>query len=51
MEKKEYMTPQADLVELQMEKMIADSPQLENPENGGDIDPWGGGVISIDGII
>jgi len=42
----QYLAPQADIVELSIETIIADSPQLEKPEEGGNIDPWSNGVIT-----
>ena len=45
MTKTEYMTPQTVTVDLQMELMSAGSPQIEKPQPGGNIDPWGSGVM------
>ncbi|MBR1510088.1 MAG: hypothetical protein IJ623_05515 [Bacteroidales bacterium] len=45
MTKTEYMTPQAEAVDLQMELMNTNSPQIEKPQPGGNIDPWGSGVM------
>jgi len=46
--KKEYIVPQVDAFALQLELMNANSPQLENPEPGGEIDPWAKVPSSID---
>lgn len=41
--KERYSTPETEVIHITIEGVIAESPQLEKPEDGGDYDPWGDG--------
>lgn len=56
MDKKEkYLAPQTEIVAMGTSSMIAQTTQLENPESGGDVDPWAGvapqGLENLDSPI
>ena len=45
-----YLSPCTVVVSMNMQTVIAQSPQLENPEEGGNINPWNIGPVSPDSI-
>jgi len=51
MKKKEYTMPLVEAIALQMELLNSNSPQLEKPEPGGEIDPWSSVSPGIDGLF